>query len=191
MKYKLLLFTLFLFFSCSDQKNDYKTHLNWTEDINDQWLNRVIRYVSKAPGKGNQIDRFSPEYDEYYENQKNKHRIDLFFKEPNTGYVYLLITRIAPSLVEKRVATGIKLKWNNNSLEYYQEVFRTWKMTEDELTMKGEFLFDLMVKGKDLSPYFPQNSGKEEFIEFPDEHTYYDTINRVWVSDLIDPLYSY
>ena len=64
-------------------------------------------------------------------------------------------------------------------------------MTEDELAIKGEFLFDLLVKGKDLSPYFPQNSGKEEYIEFPDEHTYYDTINRVWVSDLIDPLSSY
>jgi len=45
---------------------------------------------------------------------------------------------------------------------------------------KSMMLFDLMIKGEDLSPYYPQNSGKEEFIELSDERTYFDTEERRW-----------
>jgi hypothetical protein len=47
---------------------------------------------------------------------------------------------------------------------------------------KGQMLFVKMIQGKDLSPYYPQNSGKEEYIEFPDEMVKFDTDKRRWLT---------
>lgn len=61
----------------------------------------------------------------------------------------------------------------------YEEVFRTWKMKEEDLKARGTLLFDSMVNGKDLSPYYRTNS-TEEYIEFPDGHSFYDKEERMW-----------
>jgi hypothetical protein len=49
------------------------------------------------------------------------------------------------------------------------------------LKEKSLMLFSKMVLGGDLSPYYPQNSAKEEFIEFPDGFVVYDVGERKWV----------
>jgi hypothetical protein len=190
MKFYTILL-LFAFIGCTQSTIDYKVHQSWSDSTKEEWINRFIRYLAKPPGKGNQLDRMHSFYDEYYQDQLSKHRLDLYFHDSITDTYYFLISRIAPSLYEKRVATGIIVTFSQNDITYYHEVFRTWKMSEEELEKKGYFLFDLMVKGSDLTPYYPQHSGKDEYIEFPDENTYYDTINRIWVSKLTDPIAPY
>jgi hypothetical protein len=104
-------------------------------------------------------------------------------------YEYVLTSRIAPSLKEKKIAIGVKMQRNaNGDLTYYEEVFRTWKFEIPEMQVKGLMLFDKMVKGEDLSPYYPQNSGKEEFIEFPDEKVTFDIEERRWKIKEMDGL---
>ncbi len=169
--------------SCSretGQKPDSKT-----EQL---WLNRVIRYAGYMPKLANDITKFDTVYDSFYAEQVAKHRIDLLHENPKTGDVFLLVSRIAPSLKVKRVGIGIHARMEGDSMTYYKEVFRTWKMTEDVLAEKGGKLFALMVRGKDLSPYYPENSGEEEYIEFPDANTYYDVEKRKWVSKLENPV---
>ncbi len=152
------------------------------------WLNRVIRYAGYVPKKANHDTRFDTVYNSFYAEQVAKHRVDLFYQDAGSGDVFLLISRIAPSLKIKRVGIGIHARVVADSLVYYEEVFRTWKMPEEDLAPKAGMLFTMMVKGKDLSPYYPQNSGKEEYIEFPDAHTRYDVEKRKWVTDLENPL---
>ncbi|MBX2928354.1 MAG: hypothetical protein KF852_11005 [Saprospiraceae bacterium] len=154
-------------------------------------LSRIIRYAGYLPKKADDLTKFDTIYDRSYAEQAALHRIDLYHKDNNTGDVYLLVSRIAPSLKIKRVAIGIHLRMEGDSITHYNEVFRTWKMEEAVLEEKGGLLYNLMVKGKDLSPYYPQHSGKEEYIEFPDEHTRFDVDKRTWVSDMENPLAPY
>jgi hypothetical protein len=97
------------------------------------------------------------------------------------GDEYFLVSRIAPSLKVKKVAVGVKMKRDDQgNLLDYEEVFRTWKFEIPEMQQKGLMLFDKMVRGEDLSAYYPQNSGEEEYIEFPDERVFYDVNERRW-----------
>ena len=103
-----------------------------------------------------------------------------------------MLTRIAPSLHEKKVAIAGNIRYDENAnIESIEEIFRTWKMLVPELKEKSDMLFQLLLDGKDLSPYYTENSKGVEYIEFPSEHVKYDTEKRLWVSDLDDPLEEY
>ncbi len=154
------------------------------EETAAQLLSKIIRYIGLLPQYATHETKFDSTYNEFYAEELKKYRVDLYHKDTRTGDIYLLVSRIAPSLRIKRVATGIKMRLSGDSIAYYHEVFRTWKMEEPELARKGQMLFDKMVRGEDLSPYYPQHSGKEEYIEFPDEHTHFDVEKRRWVTDL-------
>jgi len=154
-----------------------------------KWLQRIIRYTAHLPAKAGHDTKFDTIYNEFYAEQLAKYRVELYHQSGDDHF--LLVSRIAPSLKVKRVGVGIHARMQGDSLVHYNEVFRTWKMEEPELAQKGALLFDGMVKGKDLSAYYPQNSGKEEYIEFPDVHTTFDTLRRQWVSTLADPLAPY
>lgn len=151
------------------------------------YLETIIRYVGHMPKKATYETRFDTAFSEFYADQVEKHRVDLVHMDTASGQTFLLVSRIAPSLHVKRVATGIKLQMSGDSLTQYEEVFRTWKMPEEELAKKGGMLFSKMVRGEDLSPYYPQHSGKEEYIEFPDEQTRYDATLRRWVTGRMMP----
>jgi len=150
----------------------------------ENYIKRMIRYTARMPDKANLENRLDDQWQAHYDEQAALHRMDRYYRDPRSGKAFFLVSRIAPSLKVKRVAIGIEAGFDRDSLTYYREVFRTWKMEEPELTEKGDFLFDRMVKAQDLSPYYPENSGKEEFIEFPDAHTHFDTLSRSWVSSL-------
>lgn len=152
-------------------------------ELENKILNQIIRHCGYMPKKANDRTKFDAVYDTFYMDQATKHRIDLMYTDPKSGYTYLLVSRIAPSLTYKRVGIGIKMRTEGDSLTYYEELFRTWKMTEEILAQKGGMLFGKMVAGKDLSPYYPQNSGEEEYIEFPDMQTRYSVEKRRWITE--------
>lgn len=181
---------IFLVAGCS-KTPDYKPEKVLTPEKQAKLMQAVIRYLAKLPEKASLETRFEKQFDSYYEDQIDKHHLDLFHSNQESGDAYLLISRQAQSIHQKRVATGIHLRMAVDTISFYHEVFRTWKMEESELQQKGLLLFDTMVKGGDLTPYLPANSGKEEYIEFPDANTWYDTIGRKWVSKLFDPESSY
>lgn len=166
----------FIAFSCS---NDYNpsSHLDAKEQ--DATMNKIIRYMAKAPEGLTMQERFYAAYDSYYQEQKSLHRLDAYFIKD--GVNYFLVSRPAPSLTEKRVSTGGRMKFNDaGELTEYEEVFRTWKMPDTVLIKKSLMLFDKMVKDESLEPYLTKNSMPEEYIEFPDEHTYFDKTARSW-----------
>ncbi len=109
--------------------------------------------------------------------------LELIHVDSTTGFTYFMVTRAAKSLYEKRIAIGGKLKTDSaDSLIHFEEIFRTWKMTEDQLKPKSALLFRLMIEGKDLSPWYPENSGAEEYIEFPNSTITYDPQLRKWTT---------
>jgi hypothetical protein len=127
--------------------------------------------------------KFEQEFDDHYAKLAAEHRLEWCFENNKSGDLYFLASRPAISRLVKRVGIGVKMRRESDGrIVHYEEVFRTWKMLEPELAEKGRFLFDLMVKGKDLSPYYPENSGDVEYIEFPNADTYFDVEKRIWVS---------
>lgn len=175
-----LLATAVLWLSCQSASTNQEIEVEAAQHL----LEKIIRYTGDLPKKATHETKFDTVFNAFYAREIRKHRIDRYYKDENTGYTYLLVSRVAPSLAAKRVATGIKLRLEGDSIVYYNEVFRTWKMPEQELAEKAGMLFEKMVRGQDLSPYYPQNSGQEEYIEFPDPHTHFDEQKRRWVSSL-------
>jgi hypothetical protein len=153
-------------------------HLSAEDQYNQVY--KIIRYLARPPENLTFEERFYKAYDKYYEEQASLHRLDAYFVDKK-GTHYFLISRRAPSLVDKRVATGGRMRFDDEgNLVEYEEVFRTWKMTDVELAKKSVTLFDLMVKGQSLEPYLTKNSWPEEYIEFPDDVTYFDVQARMW-----------
>ena len=139
---------------------------------------KIIRYVGRAPEGLTFEERFYPPYDSVYQEEAKLHMFDAYFIKGNTHY--FLISRRAPSLVNKRVATGGKFILDDNKITEYEEVFRTWKLVPDTLAKREMILFDAFVKGESLTPYETKNSKGVEFIEFPDERTYFDKESKQW-----------
>ena len=175
-----ILFILLIAHSCTI-KRDYSPDAHLSVKEKDKVLMSIIRYIGKAPENVDRAEIFNSKYDSHYLDIASRHQFEHYYINDN-GTHYFLISRPAPSLFGKRVAIGGKLKLDKNGgLIEYEEVFRTWKMKEEDLKRKGQLLFDLMVNDKDISAYYRANSS-EEYIEFPDEHNYYDKVDRMWKS---------
>ncbi|CAN5186380.1 hypothetical protein BH09BAC3_BH09BAC3_01540 [soil metagenome] len=176
---KYIVSLLILLCSCAGKK-DYNpaTYLTAFEQV--EVMTKIIRYMAKPPENLTFEERFYKGYDAYYNEQMSLHRLDAFYVDDN-GTRYFMVSRIAPSLTEKRVAIGGTLKLDEQGkLIEYEEVFRTWKMTPDILAKKSAFLFDRMARGANLEPYYTKNLKDDEYIEFPDDHTYFDKSARLW-----------
>ncbi|HMP99279.1 MAG TPA: hypothetical protein PKC24_05810 [Cyclobacteriaceae bacterium] len=170
-----------LLISCSGGKDKYKpeTHLNLKEQ--DQVMRSIIRYVAKLPRRTADSLRMLDKYDDHYELQLSKHRLFRYYIDKN-GEHFFLITRRAPSIYEKYVAVGGRMRYDKNGVIIeYEEVFRTWKLFENEINERAPYLFDLMIKGEDLTPYYTATAGFN-YIEFPDDNVYYDKEVRAWRS---------
>lgn len=179
MKRKLIVGILLVWMSgaCST-KNNYQVSAHLTPQQQDEMMWKIIRYVGRAPEGLTFEERFYKPYDSVYQEQAKLHQFDAYFINGNTHY--FLVSRKAPSLVDKRVATGGKFVLNEDKITDYEEAFRTWKMLPDTLTKREMILFDAFVKGESLTPYETKNSKGVEYIEFPDERTYFDKASKQW-----------
>lgn len=180
MKYNHLLLPalIFLIFSCG-KKASYNPNDHLTAEEKDEVMSKIIRYMAKPPENTTYEEKFDKKYDDYYLDKMSRTKLEFYY--PVNGEAYFLVSQPAPSLYEKRHATGGKFKMNDKGeLVEYEEIFRTWKMMPDTLLRRSGMLFDLMVKGKSLEPYWTKNSHGEEYVEFPDPHVYYDKTERKW-----------
>ena len=170
-----------LFAGCSPRDSyNPDQHLDAKEKV--ALVDRIVRYTAKLPDKANDTTKFDPGFDGYYQEQASKHILKLYYQSSDEQF--FLLTRRAPSIYEKYVAIGGRLLVDEkDSLVSYEEVFRTWKMLPDTLDKRAAVLFDRMVKGESLDPYLTKNSNGVEYIEFPDEHVFYDKASRKWKSN--------
>lgn len=190
-----LLISLFAFLalSCSEKPEDagaYRASLQLDEAGAQALMTSVIRYAGRLPAGATIQTRYEARFDADYAETAAEHRIDYFYRSPDDR-IFMVISRDARSLHSRRLATGIELI-PGDSLSArplaYAEHFRTWAMAPDELDRKAGELFLLMKAGADLSPFYPENSRDEEYIEFPNAEVRFDTHTRSWVRDEPHPL---
>ena len=173
----ILLFTLSLF-SCKKEilsnPSDYLTN-----EENLVFKETIVRYFEGLPKNISHEKKWDTINNSYYLKKANEAELIHYYKNED-GFIFFTITKIAPSLNLKKVATIGKLKIEKDSVVYYEEICRTWKMELPELNLKSKILFDKIVSGDNIEEYYTKNSTPEFWIEFPDDLTYYDTKKRVW-----------
>lgn len=174
----IFLISTLLLFSCRFEK-DYQPGSHLAAQQQEELMQSIIRYVARSPEGILPEQRMDGRFDSHYEEQRRLHRLDAYYVDSDVHY--FLVSRVAPSLMEKRVAIGGRLERDNSGkITYYEEVFRTWKMEPDSLARRSLFLFDRMVRDEDLTQFYTSKTGNTDYIEFPDDRTFYDTNQRIW-----------
>ena len=182
---------IFLFFINACTQNDIEinpsAYLSPQEDSIFKYS--IIRYAGKLPPKSTHSIKFNSVFDPYYIDLANNHKLDYYYPSED-GKIFFQLSRIAPSLKEKYVGIGgIMEKDSAGEIVYYEELYRTWKMPYDELLTVSNKIFTDMIKGKSLEKYYTANTPDDVYIiEFPDENTYFDTTQRIWISKRSDAL---
>lgn len=138
----------------------------------------LIRYMGKLPRHANHTNKFDEKFDSAYIKLAQKHILLALHQQDSI--LFFMYARIAPSLSEKYVAVAGKIEVKNGEMISYVEVFRTWKKPMEELKPLSLKLFNEMIQGKDLSPYFTENSLDDYIIEFPSKEVYFDKTSRTW-----------
>jgi len=157
----------------------YKPQNYLSPAAQEAFLYRISRYTAKLPKRVYHDAKFDSRYNAYYSEEMKKYRIEKYFIDADSTH-FFLISRPAPSLHEKRVAIGGRLRYNTEGeFTTYEEVFRTWKMKKDELEQKSTILFESMVKEGNVNDYLPHKT-EEEWVEFPDQRVYFDLRARRW-----------
>lgn len=166
--------------ACQDTSStkSYDPNEVMTKEQQDSLAYALSRYMGKLPRHANHTNKFDSKFDSAYLQIAQKHILLALYKRDNL--LFFMYARIAPSLVEKYVAVAGKVEVVNGDMISYEEGFRTWKKPMEELKPLSLKLFNEMIQGKDLSPYYPENSGDDYIIEFPSKEVYFDKTSRTW-----------
>jgi hypothetical protein len=139
-------------------------------------LKQAVRYMYYAEGIPEGA-RFDSTYDAKYNRVlRDFYFARYYFADPNDEHIFLMVRKYAG---EKFRATGGKLKVDSSyKVLHFEEIFVTPLSDETDVLNKGEFLFRQIVeKGSVDHKYFAMKS----YVEWPDEHTEYDTLRHQWV----------
>lgn len=177
--------SLLLLSACTNNKYEPQRYLSRQQE--DSLIYKVIRYAAKLPANANHDTKFDTKFDPYYKALAAEYDIRAYYIDEDSTH-YFVMTRPARSITPMRESIGCKLRYNNDgTISEYEEVFRTWKMPEDKMNERFPVLFDRMVKGESLEPYYSKTKG-DQYIEFPDDRFYFDKADRKWHDRVMDSL---
>jgi len=168
-----------------NQQEKYNPDLYFSKEVQASLIKQSVRYSAKLPPGATHTNKFSAEFDEYYDRATQECDFRECYSAGDKSYFFLM-TRKARSIWPAREAIGGKISVDtDNKISDYEEIFRTWKMTEDSLNDRAFELFELMVKKEDLTPYRSKYKG-DRYIEFPDDRFYFNTEKKIWSDRLMD-----
>lgn len=179
---KIIVLTIILsFFACADKKSDITVSKFLTDTEVQRLKSDVVRYIEDLPRLATHKNKFDTIFNKEYAKKALKLKVMFAYKSDKTDTLYFAVSKIAPSLIQKRVAVGLKMVYDESrKITFYQEKFRTWKMTDTKLEEITATIFQDFIQQKDLSKYYTKNSNGKFLIEFPDDKNFYDTKTRTW-----------
>lgn len=181
--YVSFVFTWIFLSGC--QNDPYNPDRFLSRDQQSKLIRESVYYSAKLPPNGTRQTKFNSEFNWYYDLAAREVELLQYF-EDEKGTHYFLMSRRARSITPMVEGMGGKINYDDvGNLATYEEVFRTWKMPKDTLAVRGAFLFDRMVRGKDLSLYYSKFQG-DKYIEFPNERFIFDKETQAWRDLVMD-----
>jgi hypothetical protein len=174
--------------ACQNKNHDYNPDAWMSKEKQQTFLHNMVRYSSKLAPEATHASKFDPKFNWYYSAAAAECRI-LFCDLDESDSIYqLLVARKARSVTPMEEGIALKIKLDQrDSISYYEEVFRMWKMPADTLQKRGKFLFTRLVKKEDLTLYYSKFQ-QDRFIEFPDDRFTFDVEKRKWRDQELDSL---
>lgn len=129
-------FTL-LFVGCTDKQNtDPLTH--WDRKKQKEVALKIVRYSDKLAPRASHATKFNEEFDPYYKKVAEDY-VFMWIKPETDGSYYFLFSRPAKSITPMFEGIAGHLKINDtDSLVVYNEIFRTWKMSDKDSGSGGK-----------------------------------------------------
>jgi hypothetical protein len=182
----LIITILTFLISCARKPEDYRPDSCLSKERQMRLLAQVVRYANKLAPEATNATKFDVAFNWYYDRAVAESRI--LYCSPGDSMFQLLMVKKARSITPMEEGIALKIKLNeNDSITYYEEVFRMWKMPSDTLRNRGKFLFNRMVNKEDLSIYY-STFQKDRFIEFPNERFSFDVEKRRWRDQELDSI---
>jgi hypothetical protein len=163
------------------KKDDYNPDRYFSKKEQTSIIRECVYYSAKVPPGATHETKFNQEFNTYYDLATQEYDMRACYQDKDSAYFFLM-TRKARSIWPAREAIGGKFSVDHKTkLLDYEETFRTWKMTEDTLNTRSFELFELMIKGKDLTHFQTKYKG-DRYIEFPDDNYSFDKATKRWRS---------
>lgn len=150
----------------------------------DGTLDTILPHFAKLHDSIPESQRYLPKNREYMRVHKAERDYRwLEYTEAKDGYCYFMVRRNEPSLKRDKYAAicGRFKRDMNGRIDSasYEEIFYTWKMRQDSLSIKSPILFKTVVEGGKLDEYLPEHSAGF-WVEFPSSKVYYDKATQKW-----------
>jgi hypothetical protein len=170
----LLVSTSVMVSSCGD-KYDVSSYYNRSEQ--DSLLADIITYIYVRAPYAEWDTRFEPKFRKYYVSQLRDFKFDRYYRdEKGTHYYYII--RPARSAEGNIRGVGGKFSLNaSGKIVSFEEMFNTPVASLVDLQNRGRELFARMIKSGNVDDYLSH----PDYIEWPDEMTYYDTLKHEWL----------
>jgi hypothetical protein len=170
----VLLFCVLFLLAC---KGKYEVSSYYSKPEQDSLLADIITYVFNKPTYANSDTRFEPRYRKYYLSHiKDFQFLHYFIDENKTHYFYLIRPARGPQ-GNLRGVGGYFKKDQNGKITSFKEVFNTPIDTREQLALKGAELFKWMTVHGNVTDYLKN----PDYIEWPNQMTYYDTLQHEWL----------
>lgn len=184
MKKNILILSLGIISLASCTNNSYDPAAILSQQQIDSTTLAIAPYIVHLPSGATEATKFDPTFRDAYANKAKNIRITKYHvAEKDT--IYFEIQQVARSVKFKKTATGGKLHVNaSGKMDYYEEIYRTWKVDTATLNENSKIFFAAMVDNKDLSPYYTAQTNDDKHIEFPNETTQYSIEKRQWQTSL-------
>jgi hypothetical protein len=176
-KLSLVILLQSFLFSCNP-KDQFKADDRFSPSERDSLLADMITFVYTLPSNATPEARFDKKFRPYYVSQLRKFRFDKYHDAANgLGYFYLI--RPARSAEGSLRGVGGKIRLDEHQkIISFEEIFNTPPSDLNTLRERGERLFKEMIKKGNVNDYLSH----PDYIEWPDDKTFYDTVMHQWTS---------
>ncbi|MBX2968791.1 MAG: hypothetical protein KF803_05435 [Cyclobacteriaceae bacterium] len=172
---RLSFFSLLIILVSCTEKDSVNYYYSSTE--RDSLLTDIITYIYVQPQQATWQSRFDQQFRKYYVSQLSKFNFEKYWVADD-GWHYYYIIRPARSAQGTIRGVGGRLKLDENkSISEFEEIFNTPVGDLPELRTKGNELFKWMIKHGHINEYV----NNPDFVEWPNEQTYYDTVRHEWL----------
>lgn len=176
MRFSITCLSVLFLVALSACKDKYDPDAYLSASVKDSTLADIITYLYIKPNGATNQGRFDLRFRSYYVQQLDKFEL-VYYYISNDGLHHFYVVRPARGLQGvTRGAGGVFKKDSSGKITAFREVFNTPIANKEDLVKRGRELFLYMLKNGNVDGY-KQNP---DYIQWPDETTYYDTLNYEW-----------